>query len=166
LRTAVYPGSFDPVTRGHVDLIRRGARLVDRLLVAVAVNAGRDAFFTLDERLALLQAEVRGLKGVTVERFDGMIVDFVRARKAQAILRGIRTVSDFEYELQMAVTNRALGGGRLETVFVMPSPEHAFLSARLIREVASLGGDVSSFVSKRVERALVAKVRERAAWAS
>ncbi len=166
MRTAVYPGSFDPVTRGHVDLIRRGARLVDRLLVAVAVNAGRDAFFTLDERLALLQAEVRGLKGVTVERFDGMIVDFVRARKAQAILRGIRTVSDFEYELQMAVTNRALGGGRLETVFVMPSPEHAFLSARLIREVASLGGDVSSFVSKRVERALVAKVRERAAWAS
>lgn len=164
MRTAVYPGSFDPVTLGHLDLIRRGARLVDRLLVAVAVNAGRDALFTLDERVALLKDEVKGIRGVTVERFDGMIVDFVRAKKADAILRGIRTVSDFEYELQMAVTNRALGGGRLETVFVMPSPEHAFLSARLIREVAALKGDVSSFVSRRVEKALKAKMRERDQW--
>ena len=166
MRTAVYPGSFDPVTLGHLDLIRRGARLAERLVVAVAVNAGRDALFTLDERVELLKAEVKGLRGVTVERFDGMIVDFVRARRADAILRGIRAVSDFEYEIQMAMTNRALGGGRLETVFVMPSPEYAFLSARLIREVAALGGDVASFVPKRVEKALKAKMREREAWAS
>ena len=166
MRTAVYPGSFDPVTRGHLDLIRRGARLVDRLVVAVAVNAGRDALFTLDERVEMLAAEVKGIRGVTVERFDGMIVDFVRRRRATAILRGIRTVADCEYELQMAMTNRALGGGRLETVFVMPSPQHAYLSARLIREVAVLGGDVSTFVSPRVRTALAAKMRERDAWAS
>ena len=164
MRTAVYPGSFDPVTLGHLDLIHRGARLADRLVVAVAVNAGREALFTLDERVTLLKAEVKGVRGVTVERFDGMIVDFVRGKRAQAILRGVRTVSDFEYELQMALTNRALG--KVETVFVMPSPEYAFVSARLIREVAALGGDVSSFVPGRVERALKAKMRERDPWTS
>ena len=164
MRTAVYPGSFDPVTLGHLDLIRRGAKLVDRLVVAVAVNVGRDALFALDDRVAMIRAEIKGLKGVTVERFDGMIVDFVRRRRATAILRGIRTVADFEYELQMAMTNRALGGGRLETVFVMPSPQHAYLSARLIREVAALGGDVSSFVPPRVEKAIRTRMREKAEW--
>ncbi len=164
MRLAVYPGSFDPVTFGHLDLIRRGVRLADRLLVAVAVNVGRDALFTLDERVALLKAEVKGMRGVRVERFDGMIVDFVRMRKAQAILRGVRTVSDFEAELQMALTNRALG--RVETVFVMPSPDYAFLSAKLIREVATLGGDVSSFVPSRVVKALRRKIRERDPWQS
>lgn len=162
MRLAVYPGSFDPVTFGHLDLIRRGVKLADRLLVAVAVNVGRDALFTLDERVALLEAEVKGIRGVRVERFDGMIVDFVRMRKAQAILRGVRTVSDFETELQMALANRALG--RVETVFVMPSPEYAFLSAKLIREVATLHGDVSSFVPARVVKALHAKLRERDPW--
>ena len=166
MRTAVYPGSFDPVTLGHLDLIRRGAKLVDRLVVAVAVNVGRDALFALDDRVAMIRAEIKGLKGVTVERFDGMIVDFVRRRRATAILRGIRTVADFEYELQMAMTNRALGGGRLETVFVMPSPQHAYLSARLIREVAALGGDVSSFVPPRVEKAIRTRMREKAEWAN
>lgn len=162
MRLAVYPGSFDPVTRGHLDLIRRGARLADRLVVAVAVNVGREALFTLDERVALLKAETKGLKGATVERFDGMIVDFVRLKGAGAILRGVRTVSDFEYEMQMALTNRTLAG--VETVFVMPSQEYAFLSARLIREVAALGGDVSSFVTPRVGKAIRAKMRERDQW--
>jgi pantetheine-phosphate adenylyltransferase len=162
MRLAVYPGSFDPVTFGHLDLIRRGVRLADRLLVAVAVNVGRDALFTLDERVALLKAEIKGIREVRVERFDGMIVDFVRMRKASAILRGVRTVSDFEVEMQMALTNRALG--RVETVFVMPNPEYAFLSAKLIREVATLGGDVSSFVPRRVVKALRARMRERDPW--
>lgn len=162
MRVAVYAGSFDPVTHGHLDIIRRGAALADRLHVAVAINAGKDPLFSLDERLALLKAEVKGIRGVTVERFDGMIVDFARRKRAQALLRGLRTVSDFENEFQMAHTNRVLGD--LETVFVVAHQEYAFLSARLIREVAVLGGDVSPFVPKRVVKALKAKMAERGAW--
>ena len=163
MRVAVCAGSFDPVTYGHLDILRRGARLAARLYVAVAVNAGRDALFTLDERVAMLKAETKGLRNVAVERFDGMIVDYARKRKADALLRGLRTVADFENEFQMARANRLLG--KMETVFVAADQEWGSVSAKLIREVAALGGDVSAFVPKRVARALAAKMRERDPWA-
>lgn len=149
---AVYPGSFDPVTRGHEDLIRRSLAFVDRVIVAVAVNAAKQPLFTLEERVALLRDAVR-LPEVEVQSFEGLLVDFAQQVGAAVIVRGLRAVSDFEYEFQMALMNRTLAP-RIETVFLMPAFDLTYLSSSLVREVARFGGDVSQLVHPAVRQAL------------
>lgn len=157
---AVYPGTFDPVTLGHIDIIERGARLATRLVVAVAVNVEKKPMFTIDDRLEMLREAAGHLPNVEISHFEGMAVDFVRERKASVLLRGIRTVTDFESEFQMAMTNRQLAAG-IETIFVMASLQHSFISSRLIKETASLGGDISPFVPRHVVARLQARVGRR-----
>lgn len=154
---AVYPGSFDPITNGHLDVIKRGTRVFDHLVVAVADNPGKPSLFTKDERVDMIREVSRAIRNVEVEWFDGLVVEYVRKKKATVILRGIRTVSDFEYEYQMALTNRTFAGD-VETVFMMTHEEYSFVSSRLIKEAASLGGDVSAFVPKEVEKWLKKKL--------
>jgi pantetheine-phosphate adenylyltransferase len=156
---AVYPGSFDPITNGHVDVIKRGTKVFDKLVVAVADNPAKQALFTKEERVEMIREVTRGFRNVEVDSFDGLVVDYVHRKKAQIILRGIRTISDFEYEYQMALTNRTFAGD-IETVFVMTHEEYSFVSSRLIKEAVAMGGDVSSFVPKEVEKRLRAKVKK------
>lgn len=155
---ALYPGTFDPLTNGHTDLIRRAVRLFDRVIVAVAANPKKQSLFDLSERVALARAVLGSMPNVSVVGFDNLLVDFVRAQGAQVILRGLRAVSDFEYEFQLAGMNRRLAP-EVETVFLTPSEQETFISASLVKEVASLGGDVSAFVDARVVAALKAKFR-------
>lgn len=155
-RIAVYPGSFDPPTRGHEDLIRRSLALADELIVAIATNSSKSPLFTVEERLALLRTVVGDLPRVRLEAFDGLLVDFARRVGANIIVRGLRAVSDFEYEFQMALMNRQLHPA-LETVFLVPAVDQTYLSASLAREVARYGGDVSALVHPEVARALAAK---------
>ncbi|ABI57995.1 pantetheine-phosphate adenylyltransferase [Alkalilimnicola ehrlichii MLHE-1] len=152
---AVYPGTFDPLTNGHADLVQRSCRLFDRLIVAVAAypSPSKRPAFTLDERLALAREVLKDMPGVEVEAFDTLLVDFVRARGATVILRGLRAVSDFEHEFQLASMNRQLIE-EVETVFLTPAEQHAYISSSLVREVAALGGDVTRFVPPVVARAL------------
>ena len=154
-RLAVYPGSFDPVTRGHEDLIRRSLAFVDRVVVAVAENAAKQPLFSVAERVALLREAVQ-LPGIEVRSFQGLLVDFARSVGAAVIVRGLRAVSDFEYEFQMALMNRNLDP-KLETVFLVPAFDLTYLSSSLVREVARYGGDVSQLVHPAVNRALKAK---------
>ena len=147
--TAVYPGTFDPVTNGHLDIIGRGVRLFDEIIVAILKNADKEALLPLGERLEILKTAVAGLPNVRVESFDGLLVDYVRTCGAQAIVRGLRALSDFEYEFQMALMNRRLGPD-IETVFMMPSEAYSYVSSRLVKEVARLGGDVSGLVPREV----------------
>jgi pantetheine-phosphate adenylyltransferase len=151
-RVGIYPGSFDPVTRGHEDLIRRSLTFVDRVVVAVAVNVAKQPLFTLEERVALIRETIR-FPGVEVQSFDGLLVDFARRVGAAIIVRGLRAVSDFEYEFQMALMNRNLAP-ELETVFLVPAFDLTYLSSSLVREVARFGGDVSALVHPAVQRAL------------
>ncbi|PIQ81629.1 MAG: pantetheine-phosphate adenylyltransferase [Candidatus Omnitrophica bacterium CG11_big_fil_rev_8_21_14_0_20_64_10] len=153
----LYPGSFDPVTNGHLDLIRRAAAIFPRVVVGVAGTASKEPLFPVEERVTMLKQAVRGIPRVTVRPFDGLVVDFARRVGARRILRGLRMVSDFEYEFQMALTNRKLNT-RVETIFLMPSPETAYISSRLVKEVAGLGGDVSRFVPGFVARRLKAEL--------
>jgi len=155
LRIAVYPGSFDPVTKGHEDLIRRSLAFVDRVVVAVAVNVAKQPLFTLEERVGLIRETVR-LPGVDVQSFDGLLVEFARRIGASVIVRGLRAVSDFEYEFQMALMNRNLDP-KLETVFLVPAFDLTYLSSSLVREVARFGGDVSQLVHPAVQQALKRK---------
>jgi pantetheine-phosphate adenylyltransferase len=157
MRTVIYPGSFDPFTNGHLDLVQRASRLFDRVIVAVAENESKSPFFPLAERRALVDGAVRGLRNVRVETFRGLLVDYVRRRKAGAVVRGLRAVSDFEFEFQLALMNRKLDE-RVETIFMMPKDTYTFLSSRLVKEIARLGGDVSAFVPCAVEQALQAKL--------
>jgi pantetheine-phosphate adenylyltransferase len=154
-RIAVYPGSFDPVTKGHEDLIRRSLAFVDRVVVAVAVNVAKQPLFTLEERVGLIRETVR-LPGVDVQSFDGLLVEFARRIGASVIVRGLRAVSDFEYEFQMALMNRNLDP-KLETVFLVPAFDLTYLSSSLVREVARFGGDVSQLVHPAVQHALKRK---------
>ena len=154
-RIAVYPGSFDPVTRGHEDLIRRSRGFVDRVVVAVAVNLAKQPLFTLEERVSLLGEAIR-VPGVEVQSFDGLLVEFARRIGASVIVRGLRAVSDFEYEFQMALMNRNLDP-TLETVFLVPAFDLTYLSSSLVREVARYGGDVSALVHPAVLQALQQK---------
>jgi pantetheine-phosphate adenylyltransferase len=155
---AIYPGSFDPVTRGHLDLVERALPLFDKLTVAVAVNSSKNATFTPDERVAMLREVLPADPRLSVTTFRGLVVDFCRAQGIGAILRGVRTVSDFEYEYQMALTNRHLAPG-IETVFVMPSVQYSYVSSSLIREIVRNGGDVGSFLPPPVESRLRERLR-------
>jgi pantetheine-phosphate adenylyltransferase len=155
---AVYPGTFDPLTRGHEDLVRRASRLYDSLIVGVADSRAKRTFFTLQERVAMAREVLGDLKSVEIVGFDSLLIDFVRAQNARVVLRGLRAVSDFEYEFQLAGMNRSLYPD-LETVFLTPSEQHMFISATLVREIASLKGDVSKFVHPLVEKKLKEKVR-------
>jgi pantetheine-phosphate adenylyltransferase len=155
--TAIYPGSFDPVTNGHLDLIERGAKMFDRLIVAVLRNLDKAPLFSLDERVEMLTEVTRPWPNVEVDVFGGLLVDYAQRRKASVILRGIRAVSDYEYELQMAMMNRKLEPN-LETVFMMPAVAYSYLSSRVVREIAQLGGPVQGLVPPAVEQRLRAKV--------
>jgi pantetheine-phosphate adenylyltransferase len=156
MRRAIYPGSFDPVTNGHVDVVERAGKLFDQVIVAVAHNDEKQPFFSLPERLELLQQTVGKMTNVRVTQFDGLLVEFALAQQANAVIRGLRAVSDFEFEFQMALMNRQLAGS-VETIFLMPKEEYTYLSSRLVKEIARLGGDVSKFVPASVQLALSQK---------
>jgi pantetheine-phosphate adenylyltransferase len=156
MRIAIYAGSFDPITRGHEDLMSRTLGFVDRLIVAVARSVGKEPVFTVDERVALIRATVADETRIEVRSFDGLLVDFARSVDANVLIRGLRAVSDFEYEYQMALMNRHLAPG-LETIFMVPSLDTTYISASLVREVARFGGDVSGLVHPAVAKALRAK---------
>ena len=158
MTSAVCPGSFDPVTNGHLDVIERAARRFDRLVVACTRNLGKSPLFDLDERLALLEAVTAHLGNVTIESFDGLLVDFCRARDIRIVVKGLRAVSDFEYELQMAQMNAHIGD--VETLFMTTTPVYSFLSSSLVKEVARFGGDITDFVPTVVAERLQARVRE------
>lgn len=158
MRIALCPGSFDPVTYGHLDIIQRAARLFDRVHAAVLENPSKQALFSLEERLALLQEATHGWENVTHGVFSGLVVEYARQQGACAIVRGLRAVSDFEYEFQMASMNRHLNND-VETVFVMTSSEYAFLSSSLVKEIARYGGDVSRWVPAHVQKRLMEKFR-------
>jgi pantetheine-phosphate adenylyltransferase len=156
---AVYPGSFDPLTNGHVDIISRGARLFDRIIVAILVNAEKAPLFTMDERLEIMRGVFGALPNVEVDTFEGLLVDYMERRRAQVIVRGLRAVSDFEFEFQMALMNRRLNG-KIETVFMMPAEQYSYISSRLIKEVFALGGRVHGLVPDIVEDRLRDKFRQ------
>ena len=154
---AVYPGSFDPLTNGHVDIISRGARMFDRIIVAILVNAEKSPLFTMDERVEITRSVFKTHSNVEVDTFDGLLVDYVERRDAQVIVRGLRAVSDFEFEFQMALMNRRLND-KIETVFMMPAEQYTYISSRLIKEVFALGGRVHGLVPELVEARLREKV--------
>jgi pantetheine-phosphate adenylyltransferase len=155
--TAIYPGSFDPPTNGHLDLVERGSKIFDELIVAVLRNSEKTPLFSIGERRRMLEDLTDGFKNVRVDVFDGLTVDYASRVKASAMLRGIRALSDYEYELQMALMNRKLRP-ELETVFMMPAEKYSYLSSRLVREVARLGGDISKLVPELVEQRLREKL--------
>ncbi len=155
-RIAVYPGTFDPVTNGHVDLVHRSLRMFDRVIVAIAASPRKQPLFPLPERVAMFREAVRGMKNVQIEGFDCLLVDYMKEKKAVGLIRGLRAVSDFEYEMQLALMNRRLDSS-IETVFLMPSEEYSFITSTIVKEAASYGGDVSSLVPKIVVRSLKKK---------
>lgn len=162
MRRAIYPGSFDPVTNGHLDVIERAAKLFDEVIVAVAVNDQKRSLFTADERTALIAGAVGGWRNVRVSRFDGLLVEFAAAQQASAVVRGLRAVSDFEFEFQMALMNRKLNE-HIETIFLMPAEKYTYLSSRIVKEIARLGGNVDAFVPASVVVALREKLAAPAA---
>ncbi len=158
MRIAIYPGSFDPMTNGHLDVVQRAAKLFDRVIVAVAKNEGKHPLFTQAERVVLVSKAVADLPNVTADSFDGLLVEYVAAKKARAIVRGLRAVSDFEFEFQLALMNRKLDEN-IETIFMMPKDTYTFLSSRIVKEIARLGGDVTQFVPPNVQTALKKKLK-------
>lgn len=153
MRSVIYPGSFDPLTNGHLDIVKRAAKLFDTVIVAVANNEEKKPLFTLEERVDLVERSIAGMANVKVESFAGLLVDYVERRGGQAIIRGLRAISDFEFEFQLALMNRKLNE-RVETIFMMPKESYTFLSSRIIKEIARLNGEVGSFVPPHVEDAL------------
>jgi pantetheine-phosphate adenylyltransferase len=159
-KKAVYPGTFDPFTNGHIDILERAIRIFAEVIVAVAANPEKSPLFSLEERMAIIRDAIKGMQGVSVDTFDCLLVDYVQSQGAQVVIRGIRAVSDFEYEFQMALMNRRLSQG-IETVFLMPHEAYSYLSARLVKEIALLGGDVSGLVPPLAERLLKERAQKR-----
>lgn len=160
MTTAIYPGSFDPVTVGHLDIIKRAAKLFDNVIVAVLVNMEKKPWFTIDERMSLLKKATEGIPNIEIAGFDGLLVDFAAQRGASAIVKGLRAVSDFEYEFQMALTNRKLDDS-LETVFLTSSAENMFLSSSMVKQVGLLGGDISTFVPDGIKDEILLRIKQR-----
>ncbi|HEY9166423.1 MAG TPA: pantetheine-phosphate adenylyltransferase [Candidatus Kryptonia bacterium] len=156
MRIAIYPGTFDPVTNGHVDVAARAARLFDKVIMCVAVNTLKIPLFSGPQRVELVKEAVKNIENIEVEEFDGLLVDYARKKKAIAIVRGLRAVSDFEFEFQMALTNRKLSS-EVDTVFLMPHEKYTYLNSTIVREIASFGGNVSEFVPPHVNRLLIEK---------
>lgn len=159
-KRAIYPGSFDPVTYGHIDVIKRASQIFKEVIVAVAANTQKNPLFSARERVAMLKEATKDIEGISVDSFDGLAVEYVKAKQAKVMIRGLRMISDFEYEFQMALTNRKLDDS-IETIFMMPSPEYSFISSKLIKEAASLGADTSGFVPKFVEKALHSRLKDK-----
>ena len=157
---AIYPGTFDPVTYGHIDLIKRAQEIFSEVVVAVAHNPHKKPLFSVEERVGMLKKAVAGLGGVAVEDFRGLVIDYAHKKKAKVLIRGLRMISDFEYEFQMALTNRKLSAD-IETIFLMPQESYSYISSKLLKEAASLGADLSSFVPDFVERELKKKLGKR-----
>jgi pantetheine-phosphate adenylyltransferase len=160
-KIAVYPGTFDPVTYGHIDLIRRASKIFDKVIVAVAHNKAKGVFFSVSERVSMLKDAVRDIRNVEIDDFDGLVVDYVKRCGSRVMVRGLRMLSDFEYEFQMALTNRKLADN-IETIFMMPHEDYSYISSKLIKEAALLGADVSNFLPKNVEEALKKKLNSSA----
>lgn len=165
-RVAIYPGSFDPVTNGHLDIIQRGSGLIDHLIVSVAINAGKQPMFSIEERIAMLEQEIDRLRdkgavtsSIEVVSFDGLLIDYARSVNAKMILRGLRAMTDFDYEFQMTGMNRRMNP-EIETVFLMASERNQFIASRMVKEVAMLEGDISGFVPERIVTALKARCQE------
>ena len=159
MRTAIYPGSFDPLTNGHLDVIERAIKLFDRVIVTVARNESKQSLFSIPERVALVRDAVKNIPGVEVDTFENLLVNYAERHSAHAIIRGLRAVSDFEFEFQLALMNRKLNE-RVETIFMMPEDTYTFLSSRIIKEIARLGGDISTFVPDNVRSALMEKLKQ------
>ncbi len=155
---AICPGTFDPITNGHIDLVKRGLRIFDEVIIAITTAQKKQPLFSIEERLELIRVSVKEFKNVRVESFDGLLVNYVRSKKGVAVIRGLRAVSDFEYELQMALMNRRLDLN-IEAVFMMPSEEYSFLTSTIVKEIASFGGSVKGLVPEVVEKALKEKFR-------
>lgn len=158
VKRVIYPGTFDPITLGHLDLIKRAVKIFDGLIVAVASNPHKKPLFSLDERFEMLKETTKGIKNLEIDHFDGLLINYVRQKKCNTVLRGIRAISDFEYEFQMALSNRKLAND-IETIFMMPSENYSYLSSKIIKEVASLGADLSGFVPSVVEKKLKEKLQ-------
>jgi pantetheine-phosphate adenylyltransferase len=158
MRTAIYPGSLDPLTNGHLDVIERAVKLFDRVVVAVAKNDSKQPMFSLEERLDMVRQVIKHIPNAEADSFDCLLVDYVNRRNAQAIVRGLRAISDFEFEFQLALMNRKLNE-KVETIFMMPKDTYTFLSSRIIKEIARLGGDISAFVPVHVRAALIEKLK-------
>jgi len=149
VKTAIYPGTFDPITNGHIDIIKRASCIFDGVIVAVVKNPSKDTLFSYPDRLKMVSEVTRGIKGVKTEGFDGLVVDFAKKKKVKVIVRGLRMISDFEYEFQMALTNRSLSSS-IETIFLMPHPYYSYISSRLIKEAGSLGANLKQFLPRTV----------------
>lgn len=157
-KIAIYPGTFDPFTNGHIDLVKRSLKIFDEVIIAIAAGQKKHPLFTIEERLELIKQSVKGIEGAKVETFDSLLVDYAKSRNSLALIRGLRAVSDFEHELQMALMNRRLNSD-IETVFMMPSEEYTFLTSTMVKEVASFGGAVKGLVPEAVEKALREKYK-------
>jgi len=160
MNRAIYPGTFDPITNGHIDIIRRAASIFSEVVISVVKVSSKDALFSFRERIELVKEVTARIKGVKVEGFSGLVVDFANKKKTKVIVRGLRMISDFEYEFQMALTNRNLAPG-IETIFLMPHPEYSFISSRLIKEVTYLGADLKKFLPPVVVKALRDKLKKK-----
>lgn len=156
-KTAVYPGSFDPVTNGHIDLIERASKIFDKVIVAVAHSRPKGVLFSVEERVEMLRDAVKGMQNVSIDHFDGLVVEYVKKTGSNVMIRGLRMLSDFEFEFQMALTNRKLAGD-IETIFMMPHEDYSFISSRLIKEAASFGADLKNFIPAKVVEALKKKL--------
>jgi len=156
LKTAVYPGTFDPITNGHIDIIKRALNIFDKVIIAISVDSAKNPLFTVEERIKMISEAVKDIQGIEIDSFSGLLVDYAKKTNAIAIIRGLRAVSDFEYEFQMALMNRRLNEN-IETVFLMPNEKFTYLNSSIVREVVSLGGDISDFVPENVKNELKKK---------